>query len=80
MLFFESSLSSADIINPLLFFLATAAKKINFISQDFSIYMSGAHDPLASPALQRGIIAAYVQAGTGLQTRLTKSGGRIIMC
>lgn len=52
---------------------------MNFISQDFSIYMSWAHDPLASPVLKRGIIAAYVQAGTGLQTRLTESGGRIIM-
>lgn len=55
-------------------------KEMNFISQDFSIYMSRAHDPLASLVLKRGIIAAYAQAGTGLQTRLTKSGGRIITC
>lgn len=82
MLFFGSSLflSSAEIINPLLFFPChSCKKKMNFISQDFSIYMSWAHDPLASPVLKRGIIAAYVQAGTGLQTRLTESGGRIIM-
>lgn len=42
--------------------------------------MSRAYDPVASPALKRAIIAAYLQAGTGLQTPLTKSGGRTIMC
>lgn len=61
------------------FSLPQLQEKMNLISQDFSIYMSGTHNPLASPALKRGITAAYAQAGTGLQSRLTKSGGRIIM-
>jgi len=41
--------------------------------------MSGTHDPLASPALKRGITAACAQAGIGLQSRLGKFGGRVIV-